>query len=198
MSDYGEKSRNSKRTKRAYNYLKEILRCIDEEDMEGALTLCDRLIQNGPEFYEGHHYKVMLLLKQGELKRAEQTLTKAQRLFPEAASFLVDRMILLEQMGEYQQAAALLEQGRDKLDGGLYPIKYEDIWSRTGAMEKAAEGREADQLCRICREIQEQSYLEALYGCRQLKQKGEQPVFREAAAYLERLCLQHIEDEDGK
>lgn len=79
-----------------------------------ALRAADDLINTNVQIFEGHHFKFVILASENRLEEAEETLAKAERLFPDDQGFKFDRVKLLELQDKNDEALEILNN--EKLD----------------------------------------------------------------------------------
>lgn len=123
--------------------------------LDEALQALEGMIQYTPEYFEGHHYKFIVLLNQGQREEAEATLQQMERLFPDDMAVRMDRLHYLEVQGDAPKALAYLEEN--------FPGDVSDELR----MEKAkilcgVEGRDEEALALLCQLFE--SGKEALRG----------------------------------
>ncbi|MDR1184485.1 MAG: tetratricopeptide repeat protein [Coriobacteriales bacterium] len=77
-------------------------------DLDAALKAADALIAIQPEVFEGHHYKVIILMQMDKNDEAAEALDFALQMFPDDQGFIFDRVRILEANKKFQEALDLL------------------------------------------------------------------------------------------
>ena len=83
---------------------------IESNRIPEALQVLDDAILTNPNYFEGHHLKFVVLLRQHQLDKAEETLTNALNLFPEDSQFMMDKVALLVDQNKTDEALSLLNE----------------------------------------------------------------------------------------
>ncbi|MBU3102396.1 MULTISPECIES: tetratricopeptide repeat protein [Clostridium] len=98
---------------------------IGDNKFQEALQTLDNMIEFNPEIFEGHHYKILVNIELENYLEAEKTLIKAMGLFPDDDGFILDKIMLLEKQGKYDEALDLID------------IRYNNSENKTVLLEKA-------------------------------------------------------------
>ena len=85
------------------------------------------MIEYNPDVFEGHHYKILLLLDKQDYDEAEKALIKAQELFPDDQGFIFDKVLLLERQNKFSEALDVLENELNDNDSRVVLIEKAKI-----------------------------------------------------------------------
>lgn len=82
---------------------------ISNNQVANAVQTLDSMIETNPDIFEGHHYKILLLMNTEDYSGAETALNKAMSMFPDDMAFKYDYVLLLEKKGEYDEAIKCID-----------------------------------------------------------------------------------------
>jgi len=185
---------------RADAKLSKALIYIGDNKFQEALQTLDNMIEFNPEIFEGHHYKILVNIELENYLEAEKTLTKAMALFPDDDGFILDKIMLLEKQGKYDEALDLIdirynnsENKNVLLEKAKILLAKDRIDDSVLLFEKVKETEESfDEETRVYLiniYINTDKVSKALDYTKEIIVNGEENSFYFAAVYYRALCL---------
>lgn len=180
-----------------------------------ALQTLDETILTNPDVFEGYHLKFTVLMQLKQYDKAEELIDSAITLFPKDPGFVIDKVSLLIEQGDIEEALAVLdklekaEETDDSVRRRIYMERaqiYADRDNVVGAIialeqakslsEKAGEfDSEVIFLLANCH-LSTEEYEKVLDYARQLLANAEEGYCKETARYFEPLALKLLGREE--
>ncbi len=79
-------------------------------EYEQAKTLCEEMIREKPDYFDGYHQLAKVYIKQNQFSDALEPLEKAHALKPDSYAILNDLGVVSNHLGNYQQALEYLKK----------------------------------------------------------------------------------------
>lgn len=127
--------------------------------MDSAEADVELLIQNNPEYFDGYHIKIAILLEKEEVDQALEFAKMATERFPEDIDLLIDYVRCLVLKGDYESAEKEIKKARQ--------MKYFEESKRDVVIleaEIAADREKVEdtiELCKECISLESEEYFES-------------------------------------
>lgn len=92
---------------------------IRRGELQAALQAIEELIRACPEIFEGYHLRYLVLMQLGKINEAEKSVDEALHRFPQDVGLAADKVSLMIEKQQYQQAMEYIDQIEREMEFGL-------------------------------------------------------------------------------